>query len=155
MKISVTWGTGEGKTKKAAFDRALMDAGIDQYNLITLSSVIPIGTDIVVEKFVADRNEYGHRLYTVLSGFYAENKGDKAVAGLGWTLDEEKKGIFVEISGNDAKKVTDDIKKTFESMNSCREEDYSKIDMKLVEKECKGDVACAVVVAVYKSEGWE
>ncbi len=155
MKITVTWGTGEGKTEKAAFDRALMDAGISQYNLITLSSVIPTGSDIVVEKFVADRNEYGHRLYTVLSRFYARNKGDKAVAGLGWTMDEEKKGIFVEISGNDADKVTDDIKKTFESMNSCRDGECRKIDTKIAEKTCNGNVVCAVVAAIYKSAGWE
>ncbi len=41
MKIKVTYGIGEGATKLAAFDRALFDAGIANYNLIKLSSVIP------------------------------------------------------------------------------------------------------------------
>jgi arginine decarboxylase len=39
--IQVTTGTGEGPTPLAAFDAALLDAGVANYNLICLSSVIP------------------------------------------------------------------------------------------------------------------
>ena len=44
MKIIVTSGTGEGPTSLAAFDAALLDAGVANYNLICLSSIIPPGS---------------------------------------------------------------------------------------------------------------
>ena len=50
MKIKVTYGTGEGLTKLAAFDRALFNAGIANYNLIKLSSVIPKNSEVLIEK---------------------------------------------------------------------------------------------------------
>jgi arginine decarboxylase len=43
LEIQVTTGTGEGPTPLAAFDAALLDAGVANYNLILLSSVIPAG----------------------------------------------------------------------------------------------------------------
>ena len=43
--LLVTSGTGEAATEPAAFDGALLDAGIANYNLIRLSSVIPAGVD--------------------------------------------------------------------------------------------------------------
>jgi arginine decarboxylase len=41
MQIHVSSGRGEGPTPLAAFDAALRDAGVSNYNLIALSSVIP------------------------------------------------------------------------------------------------------------------
>lgn len=157
MRIVVTRGTGEGKTKTAAFDRALWDAGIANYNLIRLSSVIPENSDIVVEKSERNEKEHGHKLYVVLSECFETESGRKAVAGLGWvTANHTKgKGIFVEHSGNIKEEVADYIKKTIESMDSYRPEEHGGIKIRFAEKECDGDVACALVAAVYKSEGWE
>jgi arginine decarboxylase (EC 4.1.1.19) len=45
--IRLVWGDGVGPTEKAAFDAALADAGLHQYNLRRLSSVIP--ADVTVE----------------------------------------------------------------------------------------------------------
>ena len=41
MKIRLSSGRGEGPTPLAAFDAALLDAGVSNYNLLPLSSVIP------------------------------------------------------------------------------------------------------------------
>ena len=41
MTITLSTGTGEGPTPLAAFDAALVDAGVADHNLICLSSVIP------------------------------------------------------------------------------------------------------------------
>ena len=41
MNIYVSSGIGYGQTKLAAFDAALNEAGIANFNLIKLSSVIP------------------------------------------------------------------------------------------------------------------
>jgi arginine decarboxylase len=157
MKISVTFGTGEGKTKIAAFDRALWDAGIANYNLIRLSSVIPEGADVVIGKADMNNKEHGHRLYVVLSEQYESVKGRKAVAGLGWVSANHTrgKGIFVEHGARTEKEVTEYIENTIKSMTAYRPEEHGDIKMKTVEKMCRGNVACAVVAAVYSSEGWE
>ncbi len=157
MKISVTWGTGEGPTRIAAFDRALWDAGIANYNLIKLSSVIPEGADVVVEKVDMNGKDHGHKLYVVLSECYETEKGKSAVAGLGWVGSNhvKGKGIFVEHFGRNEKEVMAYIQKTISSMTSYRSEEHGDIEMKSTERECKGGVACSVVAAVYKSEGWE
>lgn len=157
MNIRVTWGTGEGDTRIAAFDRALWDAGIANYNLIRLSSVIPEGSDVVVEKPDMNSREHGHRLYVVLSECYASESGKNAVAGLGWASANhvKGKGIFVERGARSVEEVTEYIEKTINSMTSYRPEEHGNIKMKTAEKECRGKIACAVVIAVYKSEGWE
>ncbi len=41
MRIDIVWGESEGKTLLSAFDRALLNAGIHNFNLIPLNSVIP------------------------------------------------------------------------------------------------------------------
>jgi len=46
VRIVVSRGTGEGPTPLAAFDKALLAAGVENYNLIRLSSVIPPGAEI-------------------------------------------------------------------------------------------------------------
>ncbi|MCD6495741.1 MAG: hypothetical protein J7K54_00545 [Candidatus Aenigmarchaeota archaeon] len=157
MKIYITWGTGEGKTRIAAFDRALWDAGIANYNLIKLSSVIPEGAGVVVKKVDMNNKEHGYKLYVVLSEQYETKKGEKAVAGLGWVSANHTKGkgIFVEKGARTKEEVTDYIENTISSMTSYRPEEHGDMKIKTVEKECTGAVACSLVAAVYKSEGWE
>jgi arginine decarboxylase len=41
LRIQIATGTGAGPTPLGAFDAALLDAGVANYNLICLSSVIP------------------------------------------------------------------------------------------------------------------
>lgn len=153
MKIIVTKSVGEGETKTSAFDKALLDAGIANYNLIRMSSVIPRGADIVVKKFESGQDEYGYRLYVVLSERYETLKGKKAVASIGWA-NSHKGGIFVEKTGGNREEVTGYIRKTIKSMTSYRPEEHGDVRIEVVEKECEGKIACALVAAVYKSEEW-
>lgn len=157
MIIRITTGTGESKTRKSAFDHALCDAGISNYNLIKLSSVIPRDSEIVEGKVEGSEDEYGHRLYVVMAECYQTQPGEKAVAGLGWVKANHKsgRGIFIESTGSSKEEVSGSIRESIESMQSYRLEEHGEIMIKLAERECKSDVACAVVVAVYKSEGWE
>ena len=50
MEINVVNGVGEGQTELSAFDAALKDSGVYNYNIMYLSSVIPAGA-VVKEKF--------------------------------------------------------------------------------------------------------
>lgn len=42
-KYKLTTGSGEGDTALTAFDAALLDAGLGNYNLVKLSSILPPG----------------------------------------------------------------------------------------------------------------
>ena len=50
MRIEVVAGTGEAGTALGAFDAALGAAGIGDYNLVRLSSVVPPGATVVRRK---------------------------------------------------------------------------------------------------------
>src|SRR5882724_3759646 len=105
MQIHVASGTGTGPTTLAAFDAALNDAGIANYNLLVLSSVIPPHTNVVVHDGRLDETlpgEWGDRLYVVRAEQRADQPGEQAWAGIGWVQDPEThKGLFVEHEGHD------------------------------------------------------
>jgi arginine decarboxylase len=150
MKIYVTTGVGEGPTSVAAFD-----AGVANYNLICLSSVIPPGSDIRRERYVAPADEYGHRLYVVMSRHEAQIAGQSAWAGVGWTQNEETaRGLFVEIHGPSRDQVHEDIQSTLVSMKASRPITYGAIESEITGIECKGRPVCALAIAVYESAGW-
>jgi len=156
MRITVTCGTGEGPTPLAAFDQALLNAGVANYNLIYLSSIIPAGSAIECRQYVTPPEEYGYRLYVVMARHDAQTAGESACAGLGWTQEAETgRGLFVELHGSDRRAVEEEIHATLTAMISTRSLDYGPIQYEIAGKVCAGQPVCAVVLAVYKSEGWD
>jgi arginine decarboxylase len=104
MNIEVVWGNGEGRTALSAFDSALADGGIHNYNLVTLSSVIPAGAK-VVEKGQHEREwGVGEMVGVVLSENESTVSGETIASGLGWATAEEG-GVFFEASSQSAKNV--------------------------------------------------
>jgi arginine decarboxylase len=67
MKIQITTGVGEGPAPLAAFDTALLSAGVANYNLLCLSSVIPPASIIERATYITPADKYGHRLYIVMA----------------------------------------------------------------------------------------
>lgn len=63
----MTRGVGRHKEKLAAFELALRDAGIAQFNLVTVSSIFPPHCRIVSRQAGLGELEPGQILYTVLS----------------------------------------------------------------------------------------
>ncbi len=156
MQIVVTSGTGEGPTPLAAFDAALLSAGVANYNLIYLSSVIPPGSSIELRRFVQPSDEYGHRLYLVAARHHEHRLGSSAWAGLGWTQAEKTgRGLFVELHGTSKSEVEEAIDATLGSMIAKRGQSYGPVHSEIVGVECHGKPVCALVVAVYKSAGWD
>lgn len=157
MKIYLTKGTGEGPTTLAAFDSALNDAGIANYNLLKLSSVIPPGTDIMrpKEHEMPLDGEWGDRLYVVMAEYRTAEIGVEAWAGVGWVVDKKtNKGLFVEHEGTNKDKVARDIKLSLEALMRTRGVDFGEIHMELNGAMCEEEPVCAMVVAVYKTEPW-
>lgn len=155
MQIYVTSGTGEGPTPVAAFDAALINAGIANYNLIRLSSVIPVGSVIQRTKYIASPNEYGYQLYVVIARHDEKQQGKTAWAGLGWTQDKDSGcGLFVETGGSDRSQLEKYMQTTLEFMIASRHFPYGTIESEIVGLACRDKPVCALVIAVYQSKGW-
>lgn len=158
MIIKVATGIGTGPTKLAAFDSALNHAGVANYNIIRLSSVIPPKTDIqVVDNGVSNLpGEWGDRLYVVMAEERVDTPNTEAWAGIGWVQDKDTgRGLFVEHEGNSEKTVREDIRQSLEALMATRNVDLGKIHMKVVGRTCKHQPVCAMVVAVYQASDWE
>jgi arginine decarboxylase len=135
LNIQVTSGTGEGPTQMAAFDAALLDAGVANYNLM-LSSVIPGGSVVRQASYLTPSEEYGHRLYVVMARAHT-TAGSEAWAGLGWTQEPATgRGLFVELHGGDRTPVDNDIKATLDAMIASRPPAYDGIGSEIVGTQC-------------------
>ncbi len=156
MKIIITSGTGTGPTPLAAFDAALFAAGVANYNLIPLSSIIPPGSIVKRGRFTKPADEYGRRLYVVMAARKETHPGKHAWAGLGWTqLKADGRGLFVEQSGSSRKEVKTAIHATLEAMIATRGISFGTPHMQSVGVKCEGQPVCALAIAVFKSEGWD
>ena len=157
MKIYVTKGTGEGPTTLAAFDSALFNARIANYNLLKLSSVIPAGAEIILppDHTMPIAGEWGDRLYVVMAEYRTAEIGVEAWAGVGWVTEKATgKGLFVEHEGTNRDKVVRDIQHSLEALMKTRSVDFGEIQMELNGVLCENEPVCAMVVAVYKAEPW-
>lgn len=98
MKIDIVWGKSEGKTLLSAFDKALNKAGIHNFNLIPLSSVIPKNSMVEEVGKAYLSKEIGDILYVVIAGFSSKKPNAIISAGLGW-VQAEQGGLFIESKG--------------------------------------------------------
>ena len=150
--IYVTSGVGEGKTNISAFDQALVNAGIGNYNLIYLSSIIPKNFHVTIKRLKSKEVEYGNKLYVVISHCDQNTFGKEAWAGLGWIQDKEDRGLFVEHKAENKKNVVMLIKNSLSEMRRSRPYKYGKIRYATASIKCKHKLVCAVVAAVYQSK---
>lgn len=156
MRIVVASGVGEGPTHIAAFDAALFDAGVANYNLIQLSSIIPPGCVVERARYETPDAEYGRRLYVVMTRCHAHQPGAMAWAGVGWAQERpgDGRGLFVELHGESEQAVCAGLTASLEAMTARRERSFGPIQHQLAGIECRGRPVCALVVAVYASEEW-
>ncbi|HSX44327.1 MAG TPA: pyruvoyl-dependent arginine decarboxylase [Candidatus Saccharimonadales bacterium] len=158
MEIHIASGVGKGPTTLAAFDSALYDAGIANYNLLCLSSVIPTGSNITVypERVPEIQGRWGDRLYVVMAHMRTAQPNQEAWGGIGWVQDETtKRGLFVEHEGYSEESVRQDITDSLGALMLTRNIDFGPINMEVRGTICEDQPACALVAAVYESSGWE
>lgn len=159
MQIHIATGIGAGPTTLSAFDSALNDAGIANYNLLRLSSVIPPKSEVTVHDDTLDKaimpGEWGDRLYLVMAEMRVDKPNVEAWAGIGWVQDPETgKGLFVEHEGNSEHAVQLDIRQSLNALMATRNVDFGPIQMKVVGRTCTHQPVCAMVVAVYQASDW-
>lgn len=153
--IALATGLGEGPTALAAFDAALRDAGVANYNLISLSSVIPPGSVIERRKWVTPREDWGRRLYCVLSQMREDRPGSSAHAGIGWVRDARVgAGLFVELHDRRRERLDADLRATLRSMQAGRGIDFGEPETEIASITCRALPVCALVIAVYAAAPW-
>lgn len=153
--IALATGLGEGPTSLAAFDAALRDAGVANYNLICLSSVIPPGSVIERRKWVTPSEDWGRRLYCVVSQMREDRPGHSAHAGIGWVRDADSgAGLFVELHDGDRGQLDADLRATLHSMQAGRGIDLGEADTEIASITCRGAPVCALAIAVYAAAPW-
>lgn len=157
MKIHIMKAIAQGSTELAAFDACLQECGIADQNLIYLSSIIPSQSEIIHEKPQYDERHFGNRLYVVMANQRESRPNHQAWAGIGWVTDPVTgKGLFVEHEGMSEEEVRQDITETLRDMMSRRPNvQWSDITMEVIGAMCGDHPVCAMVVAAYKSDGWD
>lgn len=163
MVISVVKGQGTGKTTLSAFDAALKDAGVCNYNLIQLSSIIPPGSKVQKERiFPTLREEFGYKLYVVKAEIRSEEVGKYIAAGIGWYQLSDGRGFFVEheIKGETQIAVESEINlritNSLKDMCKFRGVTFHQSDLKSTVSmtQIKDHPTSVLAIAVYQSEGW-
>lgn len=165
MQIKVVKGVGEGKTILSAFDAALKDAGVYNYNLLILSSIVPPNSKIeLADKYETPDSEYGYRLYVIKAEMRSDHVGKYIAAGLGWyQYGSDNRGLFVEqeILGETEVAVKSEIenriKNSLQDLCEFRgvEFDEAKMGTEVAITKITNSPTCALVLAVYESEGWK
>ena len=147
--IRVVWGTGTGPTETAAYDAALADANVHNYNLVTVSSVIPAAATVEAVGTAPDLGPAGNRLTVVEA--HANAAGPQTVsAALGWATGPGP-GLFYEAAGDtDATDVETRVREGLDAGADLR--DWTLDDERIHAESvtaASGEYAAAAVLGVY------
>jgi len=156
MKVHILSAAGSGKTEISAFDQALYNSGVHNFNLIPLSSVIPPGAEIVenINLHVSD-DFWGDKLYCVISRHLTSVFGEQAWAGIGWIQTPDGRGLFVEHHGESESTVRKLIDNSLSDMVKYRDWEFGPIHYAVSGIECIDKPVCALVIAAYQHQGWQ
>ena len=147
MKIDIVWGKSEGKTLLSAFDKALNKAGIHNFNLIPLSSVIPQNSVVEEVGTYNASNEIGKIQHVVIASFSSKNSNAVISAGLGG-VQTEQGGLFIKSIGEFSQEgCEEEIRVGLTDMLEARGW-HGEIKMKAISHRVK-EIANVTVAAVY------
>lgn len=144
-------GTGLGSTRLNAFDAALMDAGIGNLNLVSVSSILPPGAQVSVASrdFKLEMPE-GALLPVVYCAAVVEAPGNGSAAlALGVPLDERRVGVIFEAQASAPGVRAEAEAMVIEGMKMRQVEEYNIISTEAtvtVREEFGAAVAAAVLI---------
>ena len=149
--IRVVWGTATGPTAMASYDAALAEAGIANYNLVSVSSVIPAGVPVEAVGEAPGLGPAGERL-TVVEARATATGPSTVSAALGWVESvEDGPGLFYEAAGQaDAADVERRVREGLRAGGDLREWHLAEPQV-VVESDraASGTYTTALVLAVY------
>lgn len=106
MRIRVLAGAGTGPTELAARDAALCDAGIGNFNLVSLSSVIPPSATVGRVESIPSLGPVAG-LLPVVEAAVTVPPGTAGAAALGWARADDGRGLFYEATAEESPEVPD------------------------------------------------
>ena len=149
--IRVVSGVASAPTAMSAYDAALADANVHNYNLVPVSSVIPADATVEAVGTAPDLGPAGGRL-TVVEAAAVTDGPDSVSAGLGWSTGPGP-GLFYEASGADPESVRATVAAGLDAGRDLREWTFEdeRIETRTADPPAdgSGDYAAAVVVAAY------
>jgi len=90
-KIFFTKGVGRSKEQLTSFELALRDAGIAPFNLVTVSSILPPGAQIISRREGLAQLKSGQVVFVVLSRAASNEPNRLLVASVGCAIPADKK----------------------------------------------------------------
>jgi arginine decarboxylase len=167
LAIDVVSALGTGRTPLSAFDDALLGCGVHNFNLISLSSVIPPCSTVTVKNQPAIRatdHDHGKRLYVVRAEQRSSRPGSTVGAGVGWFQWDDGRGLFVEHERESAELTVSDMEAAIERQIRTSLEDlavrrgilWSSVTAHthVVAGNVGDRPLCALVLAVFEAESW-
>jgi arginine decarboxylase len=158
LRIRISSGVGAASTPLSAFDAALWDAGVANFNLVRLSSVIPPGSRIsIVDGPQQIKGGHGDLLYCVYAVDVATQPGETAWAGIAWATadDDSGAGLFVEHTAGSAAQLEKQLSESLADLARHRGGGYTRAGSIVTSATFEGQPAAAVVIATYRHEGWQ
>lgn len=147
--VEVVWGRAEASTPLSAFDAALAEGGVHNYNLVTYSSIIPPERSVAtVGRSTADYG-VGTPVAVVLAAADADvdRTGATVAAGLGW-LRADEGGVMMESTADSAAACRADLRRKLADAREIRDWNWRGEGETLVRHHVvDGPEAGAVVVA--------
>ncbi|MDG5778966.1 pyruvoyl-dependent arginine decarboxylase [Haloarculaceae archaeon H-GB2-1] len=155
-QIRVVWGTATGPTAMASYDAALAEANVHNFNLITVSSVIPAEPTVEAVGTAPDLGPAGEALTVVESrATVAPDDDSDPCAGVGWTRSESGRGLFYECSGSDVEVVSAAIEDGLDAGRDLRDWSFHDDERVVVEHtEGSSDAYTTVVVLAVYGDSW-
>jgi len=149
--IRVVWGTATGPTAMAAYDAALAEANVHDYNLVSVSSVVPADATVEVLGTAPDLGAVGDRLTVVEArATVPPEEPGRAVATLAWARTADGRGLFYEAAGTDRESVGRTAETGLEAGCALRDGEFDDRGRRTTATDAPSDGhATAVVLAVY------
>ncbi|RZH68443.1 pyruvoyl-dependent arginine decarboxylase [Natrinema altunense] len=149
--IRVVWGAASAPTAMASYDAALAEAGVENYNLVSVSSVIPAGVDVEAVGTAPDLGPAGDRLTVVEARATAAGPG-RVSAALAWAQSvDDGPGLFYETAGEmDREDVERRVREGLAAGQELRDWTFADPRVAVESRQAEsGGYTTAVVLAVY------
>ncbi|NLU42938.1 MAG: arginine decarboxylase, pyruvoyl-dependent [Firmicutes bacterium] len=129
-KFTIVAGHSEGKTKLTAFDKALLDAGIGNLNLLKVSSILPPNAECVEKLEIPP----GSLTPTAYGSFVSDVSDQLIAAAVGVGFSKSDYGVIMEFGGICSKQDAEDkIRQMVEEAFETRGLELDKVMIKGVE----------------------
>lgn len=151
--IRVAAGVATGPTAIASYDAALAEAGLHNYNLVTVSSVVPANATIEVVDSVPDLGPVGNQLTVIQSRATTAEPG-QVTAGLGWATGPGPGLFYEEAAEADRETVRERITEGLAAGRGLRDWTFTDEAIEIASADANADASAgvhttAVVVAAY------